>query len=413
MIRLLVNVTLPNNTTLFCGEIVTTLPDPRGIIKGAFRYSPEYLKHPMAFSLDPVNLPLSSKEFQTNRPEGVHAVFEDALPDDWGRALLIKKARLGRGEQTIPRLLEVLGTNGLGALSFESRPDRSAGKPGQDSSANIKNLGTLLDTALRYESGLYVDEKELQLLYQSGSSPGGARPKILCRKVKTGSLWIAKFPRHNDTFHVESIEAATLELAKRSGLSVPEFEIQKTGNKEALLVRRFDISNHGGRNHMISMQTLLQAQGYYFLSYDDMFNVVKIHSYQPSIDVPALFQQMIFNVAIGNTDDHLKNFCMLHKEPGFCLSPVYDVLPDIYEKREHSLSFPSGAGFLPPDRKILQCMGKAYNIEGAGQIIDNVLQAVSDWKNVFRQYDVPELEIQRLEWSINRRIKSLGTKKPR
>jgi serine/threonine-protein kinase HipA len=47
---------------------------------------------------------------------------------------------------------------------------------------------------------------------------------------------------------------------------------------------------------------------------------------------------------IGNTDDHLKNFSMLHKETGFCLSPAYDLLPDIHGKRSHSLSFPEGAG---------------------------------------------------------------------
>ncbi len=403
MIRLFVNVTLPNNTMLFCGEIVTTSPDPRGVIQGAFRYSPEYLSHPLAFSLDPVNLPLSSQEFGVFRPEGVHAVFEDALPDDWGRNLLIKKAQLGRGEQTIPRMLEALGANGLGALSFESKQNRLAVS---DSSAVMKDLETLLNTALKYESGLQIEEQDLQLLYQSGSSPGGARPKVLCRKA-TGSYWIAKFPRHNDLFHVESIEAAILELAKRSGLSVPEFEIQNMGSKKVLLVKRFDVSDKGGRYHMISMQTLLQAQGYYFLSYEDMLDVVKAHSHQPSVDVPSLFRQMIFNIAIGNTDDHLKNFCMLRKESGYCLSPVYDVLPDIYEKREHSLSFSSAAGLLPQNRKTMQSIGEGHKIEKISQIIDAVVQAVSGWKEVFEQYDVPESEIQRLEWSIKRRIEYL------
>ena len=239
MIRLLVHVTLPDNTGLLCGEMVATSPEPSGRIKGAFRYAPEYLKHPQAFPLDPVALPLTPKEFQTERPEGVHAVFEDALPDDWGRALLIRKARLGRGEQTLPRMLEALGNGGLGALSFQSTQNRIK----TDSSADIKNLEALLDTALRYESGLPLDEKELQLLYQSGSSPGGARPKALCRKEE-GSLWIAKFPRHQDRFHVESIEAATLELAKRSGLTVPEFEIRTLGKRKVLLVKQI------GRAHV-------------------------------------------------------------------------------------------------------------------------------------------------------------------
>lgn len=402
MILLLVHVTLPDNTGLLCGEMVTTSPDPSGKIKGAFRYVPEYLKHPRAFPLDPVTLPLNPEEFQTERPEGVHAVFEDALPDDWGRALLIKKAKLGRGEQTLPRMLEALGNGGLGALSFQSVRVRIK----TDSSADIKNLEALLDTALRYESGLPLDEEELELLYQSGSSPGGARPKALCRKEE-GSLWIAKFPRHQDRFHVESIEAATLELAKCSGLPVPEFEIRTLGEKKVLLVKRFDISDRGGRYHMISMQTLLQAQGYYFLGYQNMFDIVKAHSYQPSIDIPLLFRQMVFNAAIGNTDDHLKNFCMLHKESGYCLSPVYDVLPDLYEKREHSLSFPFGAGFLPPDGKALQRIGDNLKIEAAGRIIDTVRETVSNWKKVFQGYTVPESEILRLESGINRRVDSL------
>jgi serine/threonine-protein kinase HipA len=116
---------------------------------------------------------------------------------------------------------------------------------------------------------------------QSGSSPGGERPKALCRK-EDGSLWIVKFPRHQDIFQVESIEAATLELAKRSGLTVPEFEIRNLGKRKILLVKRFDISDRGSRYHMISMQTLLQAHGYYFLGYQNMFDAVNAHSYQPS-----------------------------------------------------------------------------------------------------------------------------------
>jgi serine/threonine-protein kinase HipA len=158
---------------------------------------------------------------------------------------------------------------------------------------------------------------------------------------------------------------------------------------------------------MISMKILLQAQGYYFLGYQNMFDAVKAHSCQPSVDVPLLFRQMVFNAAIGNTDDHLKNFCMLHKESGYCLSPVYDVLPDLYEKREHSLSFPLGAGFLPPNGKKLQRIGESLNIEAAGMMIDTIREAVSGWKKVFQHYNVPESHIQRLEWGINGRIEFL------
>lgn len=405
MIKLRVNVTLPDNTQLHCGEIITTPPDPRGIIQGAFRYTAAYLEHPSAFPLDPVTLPLTAKEFTADRPTGVHAVFEDSLPDDWGRRLLIQKAKIGRGEQTVPRLLEVLGSNGLGALSFVSEYPLSD----KDASADMLELSTLLDAAFRYDSGLQMAEADLQLLFRAGSSPGGARPKALVRKA-SDSLWIVKFPSVNDKMDVIAIEAATIELAKQSGLTVPEFEIQHIGDRKALMVRRFDISNNDGRYHMISMQTLLQAEGYYYLSYDDLFTVLKSHSVRPSVDMPALFRQMIFNAAIGNTDDHLKNFCMLHKESGFCLSPVYDVLPDIFERREHTLSFNSS--YLPPERQHLQRMGKQLHIKNAGLMIDEVVQAVSLWRRVFQQYGVSEEDTKKLEWGIERRLDRLIKKIP-
>ena len=158
---------------------------------------------------------------------------------------------------------------------------------------------------------------------------------------------------------------------------------------------------------MISMQTLLQADGYYHVNYNELFEIIKHYSCQPSIDIPFLFLQMVFNVAIGNTDDHLKNFCMLHKEPGYCLSPAYDLLPDIHDRMEHTLSFPYGAGYLPPGRITLEKIGKSYNIENRNQVIDKVFQAVSDWQYVFKKFGVPESDIQRLKWNISRRIESL------
>ncbi len=406
MVKQEVNITYPDGTQNFCGAIFTTLPDSRGKIEGSFRYSSEYLEHPFAFPLDPVNLPLKPKEFIAQRSEGVHGVFEDALPDEWGRKLLIKKAMLERGEQNVPNLLNVLGANGIGALSFRLTNGSKKFSAKEDSLLSIVDLEILLELALRYDAGLQIQENDLHFLAIHGSSPGGARPKGLIRK-KEGSLWIAKFPRHNDLFNVESIEAATLELAELSGLIVPEFELLNVGKKKVLMVKRFDISENDGRYHMISFQTLLQADGYYFLNYDDLFEILKAHSFRPSTDLSFLFRQMVFNVAIGNTDDHLKNFCMLHKESGFCLSPAYDLLPDIYEKREHSLSFPIERSTLPPGKKLLQRMGKNYNLKNVDQIIGDVFQAVSGWKNVFLKYGVPGKDIHRLEWSINRRLNNL------
>ena len=153
---------------------------------------------------------------------------------------------------------------------------------------------------------------------------------------------------------------------------------------------------------MISMQTLLDADGYYNLSYSDMFLIINKFSSKPRKDTDALFRQMVFNAAISNTDDHLKNFAMLHTEFGFCLSPAYDLLPDIYHNREHRLSFPQGAGTLPPDRKILERIGHVYKVSNPVRIIGDIYQSVSCWQDVFEEYDVPQKDIQRLEPAISR-----------
>ncbi|MCP3944745.1 MAG: type II toxin-antitoxin system HipA family toxin [Desulfobacteraceae bacterium] len=402
MLKLNVKITFPDGQSIFCGELFTTFPDFRGKIEGTFQYTREYLEHVQAFPLDPEHLPLGPQEYYVQRPEGVHGVFEDALPDNWGRALLVKKAKLARADQTALRLLEALGSNGLGALSFDTGKEKTY----MDSSATLHELETLVDAALNYDAGFPVDNKRLQALFACGSSPGGARPKVLV-KDKSGGLWIAKFPKFNDTYHVEPIEAATLQIAHDAGLPVPDFVLQTVGDRKILLVKRFDVTKQGGRHHMISMQTLLNAEGYYHMSYSDIFTVLKKHSAQPSKDISFLFRQMVFNIAIGNTDDHLKNFCMLHKDSGFCLSPAYDLLPDIHQNREHRISFPQGAGTLPPNRKILERIGDIYNVPQVDQIINDIFQAVVNWQDVFWQYKVPEDDLQKLEVSINHRLNLL------
>ncbi len=398
MIFLDVTLTLPDNTTIFCGEIAVDELNS----EGAFRYSPEYLKHPKAFSLDPVSLPLSSNEYSIKNKEGLHAVFEDALPDDWGRKILIQKADLSRNEQRAVNLLIVLGANGLGALSFAKENQKTT----KTSPAEIVKLPDLLEAAFLYDAGLPVSDEQVKMLHIHGGSPGGARPKTVVQK-EDKSLWIAKFPRQDDSYQVEALEAGCLELARRAKLYIPEFELRAVGKRKALLVKRFDISNEDGRYHMISMQTILKATGYYQLGYKDLFDALRKYSYQPSVDLPALFRQMVFNSAIGNTDDHLKNFCMIHDENGFCLSPTYDIVPDIAGNREHTLSFPLGHGFLHQNRTAFQRIGETFKIVGADNIINDVYLAVSNWKDIFKKYDVPDNDIQRLEWGIDRRCNAL------
>ena len=158
----------------------------------------------------------------------------------------------------------------------------------------------------------------------------------------TSGEWIAEFPSKRDgRFDVVGLEATALRLAAAAGIPVPEQRIVPLGkNRRALLVRRFDVLPGGGRRHMLSLRTLCRERpGQYVQSYSELAEAVRKFSSHPADDVRQLFQQMVFNAAIGNTDDHLKNFWMLHDAHGFRLSPAFDLLPDVGERREHVLTF--------------------------------------------------------------------------
>ena len=396
MLKIDLWVTFPDGTSLHAGEMVCGDPAPSGQIPGAFRYSPDFLAHPGAFPVDPVSLPLSGKEFEILRPSGIAAVFEDSLPDDWGRKLLVRKAKLPREKQRVPDLLLALGGHGLGALAYSST--RAPGNTG--GFIPECDLEALLDAAEQYEQGTVGDDKMLSLLFQAGSSPGGARPKAIVQSE--GALWLAKFPSVTDRLSVVRIEAATLSLARKAGVPVPEFRLISCAGRDVLMVRRFDISDRGGRFHMISMGTLLKAEGWYNLGYRDMFDILRKHSFRPEEDLPAMYRQMVFNALIGNTDDHLKNFSMLHGDSGYFLSPAYDLLPDIGEKREHVLYFEDA--HRSPGISGFERIGRRIGIRNPRRVAEEILKTVSGWKAEYEAHHVPEADIRRLEFGINSRL---------
>lgn len=398
MIKLDVWLTYCDKQKVQCGEIACKSPDSQGRIEGMFRYTQNYLDDPGKFPLDPVSLPLKSGVFECPRPYGVFAVFEDSLPDDWGRRLLVRKANLPRGRQTVPELLNALGGNGMGALSYYRKEPGNIEKP----YSTIVDLELLLEAANQFERGEDIEDRSLRVLFNAGSSPGGARPKALVEDDDK-NLLIAKFPSIKDSYSAVLIEAATLSLAKKSGLNIPAFRIVSYGIKKVLLIQRFDISKSGGRRHMISMQTLLKAEGWYNAGYQDLINILKKYSREPEQDIPVFYRQMVFNAFIGNTDDHLKNFTLLHDDvKGFFLSPAYDLLPDINHNREHVLYFEHSHYF--PGVKSLITMGKRAGITQPKKVIEEVIETVANWKNEFKQYGVPEDEITRLAPGIEKRL---------
>ncbi|WP_297450904.1 type II toxin-antitoxin system HipA family toxin [Ferrovum sp.] len=357
---------------LDCGEISSS-----GKFESSFSYSPEWLDHKNFFPVDPESLhPHNAGHvFRATGFNPPLSVFQDSLPDDWGRRLLIANHQLrGYGQQALPNLLLKIGEGALGALSFFQEGEKPRKKTCR--SGNMIDLGSLMESAEKFaKNGARDTDPKMAQLFLYGSSPGGARPKAL---VTDGTdHWIAKFGNftRDKGLDVAGAEHLCMVLAHRAGLEVAETRLERFVSGNAVLVKRFDLSESGGRFHIISLQTLCkEAPGRYVLSYQEVFEKVCKHSSAPVKDASMFFRQMCFNAVIGNVDDHLKNFAMIGDKSSFRLSPAFDLLPDITRKMSHTLMFQYSN--FTNGRELVE-IGKFWGVDDPAGIVREVCDAAS------------------------------------
>jgi len=391
------------------GELATTDPLPGGRFESEFEYSREWQPERVGFSLDPASLPLRSSgvRFRAEQFQPPLSVFDDALPDDWGRRLLARALKLdGRGVSPAEMLLRMEG-GGTGALMFTE----TAELPKSTSTTlATTHLSTLLAAAAKFEAGTLEPGDAFRELLEGTSRAGGARPKALVHD-DTGE-WLAKFPSsaRDGPHDVVGLEATCLALARRSGLVVPESRLQSVGRRRVLLVRRFDVTPLRGRIHMVSLKTLCKERpGVFVQDYSALARILEKYSATPAADLLALFRHMVFNAAIGNVDDHLKNFWMLGGMSGYRLAPAFDLVPDVSGRGEHTLSFQHG--FTCPTGAQLCELAKQWSVRDAAAILDEVVRAVGTFSAAARKHAVRNTRaLDTVRKDIRRRLMLIGKK---
>jgi len=298
-----------------------------------------------------------------------------------------------KGEQNPASLLEALGADALGALTFTADTAKpQSGLPRSDVQAAMTDLAHLIDAVEHYEHG-NSGEAMLSLLLSAGSSPGGARPKVLVSDEQSGSHYLAKFPSISDKVDVVRIEGATMSLAAKAGIRTAPSRVIFCTDRPVLLVERFDLMPGDKRRHMISFRSLLQAETYYVSRYDELHGIIRKYSTDPARDAEQLFRQMLFNALIGNTDDHLKNFWMTYEQrEGWRLSPAFDLVPNIHQRAEHVLIFEPDPRH--PGRTALAKLGRTWAISNSKAIVDELYTVVQGWKTEFSEAGVRDEEIE-------------------
>lgn len=397
-----VYIALPGKTEFVTAGRFQRSFDRHGVATGGFVYGKSYLERQNAVPLDPIELKLGTQTYSTTLLKGIFGALRDASPDSWGRRIVDR--RFGSpGPDEIDYLLES-PEDRAGALAFGRGPNPPAAHRQYNQTMDLARLQELADAIVADEELPKVaDAEQADELLRAGTSMGGARPKAVVEDED--GLWIAKLNRKDDRWNHARVERAMLELARACGIQTAESKLAAIGDRDALLVKRFDREKTQSgycRARMLSALTLLRAEELP----DDRWSYVVLAeelrrmSGQPKIDGPELFRRMCFNALISNTDDHPRNHAVLAMDNEWKLSRAYDLLPDTpvsIEERFLALSCGDQGRLTHVDNLLSQCARFLLKQDEATAIIDAMEQTVRDrWYEIARRKGVSETDCEKI-----------------
>lgn len=378
------------DTDLEVGELISS---GRNIF---FQYHPDFIEK--GFQLSPFKLPLSN-EIIAGDPtifEGLFGVFNDSLPDGWGR-LLLDRALQSKG-YILPDIspldrLSFVGNRGMGALKYQPESNwKGKGHP-------LMELDAIASETQKILSGL--SSEVIDELFSWGGSSGGARPKILVGyhpgndHLISGDEqippeyenWIIKFSASSDPEDIAEIEYAYYQMALDTGIEMSACRLfQGASGKRYFGTKRFD-RNQGKRIHMHSASGLMHDN--FRLSNMDYGHLMDA-AFRLENHVGAyekIFRLAAFNVFSHNRDDHSKNFSFLMDHGGnWSLAPAYDLTFSRSSHGQHSTTV-AGEGQAPREKHLLN-LAHIFPIKKPREIIEQAKEVLSNWRRYARESGV-------------------------
>ena len=379
----------------------------RGADSYSFTFNNEWLRqHSDLFLSDDLNNYPGQQYTQPDRD--IFGCFSDALPDRWGRTLLLRREQIAAAEEKRPvrRLSSFDFLTGIDDFSrmggFRFKEDPNGKFINVSESLRIPpltDIRELIEASTEIEKSeeenILPDRKWVVQLVQPGSSLGGARPKAsVIGTDKT--LYVAKFPSRKDNYNAGLWEHFSHLLAIKAGIDAATTKVLATGEKyHTLLSKRFDRTQEGKRIHFASAMTLLGLS--------DGDNATTGHGYLDIVDfiiqsctdvernLQELYRRVAFNICIGNSDDHFRNHGFLLTAKGWTLSPAYDMNPTLNEYQSLLISSTSNKA----DLSILldACEDYMLNRNTAEKIISEVIEVLKEWRRLAVRQGITKREI--------------------
>jgi serine/threonine-protein kinase HipA len=374
--------------------------------EGTFTYGKRYLARPEVAALDPFHLPLSTRPLKFTKLKGIPGAVRDASPDAWGRRVI--QAKLQLPEADIQELDYLLNgpDDGAGNLSF----GRTAAPPAPRRPFNrTHQLPALIQAAETLEENGRLPHEVLEEL-EPGTSMGGARPKVTVEDEH--KIWLAKLPEKADRHNMQCIEYATLELARAAGLRVCGTRLERVGQRDALMLDRFDRewnpdANSYWRYGLVSGLTVIDAEDGYLgrerWSYPLLADELRRWSVKGNDDRRELFLRMVFNAMVTNNDDHPRNHALLQTRGGWRLSPAYDILPVpmvSVERRDLALEVGRFGRAASLYNILSHCDAFGLSKDEGQALINAMLAVVRGWQEFFIEHGVEHRSIEMLEQAM-------------
>jgi serine/threonine-protein kinase HipA len=370
----------------------------------AFEYKAEFIERRPTIS--PLRLPLrvGLHSASESHLRGLFGVFDDSLPDGWGR-LLMDRTFLARSirpaELTALDRLAYLGRHTMGALTYHpcSEPDVPS---------ETLDLAMLAAAARQLYDGTTTEV--LPALRRAGGSPGGARPKVLVgmrgERLLSGvdtlppdyQPWLIKFATRDDPPNAGALEFIYARMAVAAGIKMPEVQLLAPlpDGERCFAVRRFDRDDNS-RIHVHTLANLLHAD---FrmpnLDYEHLLRITQKLTRSHS-DVRESFRRAVFNLLAHNRDDHGKNFAFLMGRDGtWQVSPAYDLMFVEGPGGEHTMTF-KGEGRRPTWAH-LQQLAALVSVEpsDALEILAQVRDGVGSWQREATALKLPTSQIREI-----------------
>lgn len=357
----------------------------------SFEYAEAWLQSESKRILDPDIEWYSGVQFPKGKEN--FGLFLDSMPDRWGRTLMKRKAAQSAKKQDKPTpklydidfLLGVHDESRMGALRFKTDPDgafldddKTFAIPPWTSIRALQNAAWLAET----DDDLAKAEEWLGMLIAPGSSLGGARPKANVADVK-GDLWIAKFPSKSDEIDKGAWEFLGYKLATKAGIQMAASKAQKiNGRFHTFLTKRFDRVDKK-RVHFASAMTMTghneETLKNTMPSYLELAEFIQFQGTNVKADLEQLWRRIVFNIAVSNTDDHLRNHGFLLDNGGWRLSPAYDINPSV-DKNGLSINIDLDDNSL--DFELAKSVGGYFqlNKQEMEAILYEVQEVVKNWK---------------------------------